>query len=99
MKIHALILLVFSMSAGAVTYYPNDGTSPPGSFTEKQEESQPAETKTFSKKVIKKTVKEKQEVREVPKDRPKDKPVLDSNPNDETYKIGPLNTPNSSEEE
>lgn len=94
MKFLMYSALFISLGAGATTptYEPNDGQNPPGSFTSKTGSESGEGTTT--KKVIKKTTIEKQEEQSSSNGRgTSDKPILDSNPNDETYKVGPLNVP------
>lgn len=98
MKLFVLSFLIFSLGAAAVIYEPNDGTHAPGSFTNAGKEN--PEEQTSTKKVIEdKTVEQQEE--ELPGtgsgtgngQGTGDKPILDSNPNDEVYRIGPLKVP------
>lgn len=88
------LFLSLGVSAANPTYEPNDGQSPPGSFTSKSGSGSGMSEDTTTKKVIKKTTIEKQEERSSGNGRGSaDKPILDGNPNDETYKVGPLSVP------
>jgi hypothetical protein len=89
--------LLISLGVRAVSYSPNDGHSPPGTFSSKAGESLAGESKGGKTKIIKTTTIQKEEI--APKEDKgqrasgsPDKPVLDSDPNDELYRVGPLDT-------
>jgi hypothetical protein len=104
MKVLLMSFMITSIGAMAnTTYSPNDGQSSPGNFSTKSQEDVNTNTGTGqTKKVIKTTTIEKQEVIPAGKNGTElgtgsgsgsDKPILDSNPNDEPYRVGPLTVP------
>lgn len=88
MKFLVLPALLFALTALADSYYPNDGKTAPGTFTDKSNDVMKTETK---KAPVDNTI-ERQEEEAKTGTGSVDKPVLDSNPNDESYRVGPLNT-------
>lgn len=88
MKFLVLSALLVSFTALSNSYYPNDGKTAPGTFTEKSNDVIKTETK---KTPVDNSI-EKQEEETKTGTGSADKPVLDSNPNDESYRVGPLNT-------
>lgn len=104
MKILLMSFMITSFGVMAnTTYSPNDGQSSPGNFSTKSHEDVNRNARTGTgqtKKVIKTTTIEKQEVIPAGKNGTElgtgsgsDKPILDSNPNDEPYRVGPLTVP------
>lgn len=77
------VLIPASLVMANTTYETNDGVSPPGSFEEKSNDVM----KTSGGSASKSDVIEREE------EAPSDKPILDSNPNDETYRVGPIKMP------
>lgn len=93
MKLFILSSLLLSLAAyGTTTYSPNDGSSPPGNFSSKVEEGA---NPTDTKKVIKTTTIKTEEVKKSTESGTgaANKPVIDSDPNDEPYTVGPLPDP------
>jgi hypothetical protein len=94
MKLFILSSLLLSLAAyGTTTYSPNDGSSPPGNFSSKVEEG--ANPTDNTKKVIKTTTIKTEEVKKNTESGTgaANKPVIDSDPNDEPYTVGPLPDP------
>jgi hypothetical protein len=68
MKVWILSFALLSVSSGAATYSPNDGQSPPGTFTSKSQDEVGVEKEETSQDELRVTRENKDLIQNVPRD-------------------------------